>query len=288
MQQCLGKQAFEIVKSQRKRKKKTKPVFTKNSLNLDERFVDFQFDNNSFDIWIRLASIGNRIQVKLPARKHKHFLHYKSWPLKKSIRLRKIKDSYFIDVYFEKQVPSVKAEGTNIGIDIGYKKLIACSNGEVYGEDFQLLYEKISRKKQGSKAFKRALKQRDNKINETVNKLSLDTVKKIVVENLKSVKTGSKGKISKKFNNKLQRWSYPKVLEKLSRLCEEKGILFYKRNPAYTSQRCSLCGVIDKSNRKGEVYQCSCGNLMDADINAAINILTWEPIVPMPIIRNKS
>ncbi len=114
MQQCLGKQAFEIVKSQRKRKKKTKPVFTKNSLNLDERFVDFQFDNNSFDIWIRLASIGNRIQVKLPARKHKHFLHYKSWPLKKSIRLRKIKDSYFIDVYFEKQVPSVKAEGTNI------------------------------------------------------------------------------------------------------------------------------------------------------------------------------
>jgi len=37
MQQCLGKQALEIVKSQRKRKKKTKPVFRKDTLNLDSR-----------------------------------------------------------------------------------------------------------------------------------------------------------------------------------------------------------------------------------------------------------
>ncbi len=59
MQQCLGKQAFEIVKSQRKRKKKTKPIFSKDSLNLDERFVDFQFNQNSFDVWVRLATIVN-------------------------------------------------------------------------------------------------------------------------------------------------------------------------------------------------------------------------------------
>ena len=43
--------------------------------------------------------------------------------------------------------------------------------------------------------------------------------------------------------------------------------------PAYTSQRCSRCGVICKSNRNGETYKCACGNTMDADINAAINIL---------------
>jgi len=37
MQQCLGKQALEIVKSQRKRKKKAKPEFRKDTLNLDSR-----------------------------------------------------------------------------------------------------------------------------------------------------------------------------------------------------------------------------------------------------------
>ena len=81
------------------------------------------------------------------------------------------------------------------------------------------------------------------------------------------------GKIHKHFNNKLQRWSYPKVLGKLSMLCEEQGVTMIRISPAYTSQRCSKCGVICKSNRKGGNYKCACGNDMDADYNAAINIL---------------
>ena len=73
MQQCLGKQALEIVKSQRKRKKKTKPTFTGSTFNLDSRFVDFQYDNNTFDMWLKLSSIGNKIIIKLPTNLHKHF-----------------------------------------------------------------------------------------------------------------------------------------------------------------------------------------------------------------------
>ena len=90
---------------------------------------------------------------------------------------------------------------------------------------------------------------------------------------MKDVKKKSKGKIRKKFNNKLQRWTYPKVLEKLTMICEEKGVEFVKVPPAYTSQRCSRCGVACKSNRQGEVYKCACGNVMDADYNAPLNIL---------------
>jgi IS605 OrfB family transposase len=41
--------------------------------------------------------------------------------------------------------------------------------------------------------------------------------------------------------NKVQRWSYPKTKRKLERLCEENGVLLTKVNPAYTSQKCSLC-----------------------------------------------
>ena len=40
-----------------------------------------------------------------------------------------------------------------------------------------------------------------------------------------------------------------KVLDKLSQICEENGILFTKINPAYTSQKCSVCGEVCKSNR---------------------------------------
>jgi putative transposase len=44
---------------------------------------------------------------------------------------------------------------------------------------------------------------------------------------------------------------------------------------AYTSTTCSCCGVIEKTNRKSQaVYECAdCGIVMNADTNAAINIL---------------
>ena len=102
--------------------------------------------------------------------------------------------------------------------------------------------------------------------------MDLSKINQLVVEDLKNVK--HKNKFSKATNNKLQRWTYPKVLNKLERLCEENGILLTKINPAYTSQICSGCGTIDKDNRKGELYKCNSCNLeIDADLNASINIL---------------
>jgi putative transposase len=275
LQQCLGKQALEIVKSQRKKKKKFKPVFKSGVINLDQRFVDVEYDRNSFDIWFKLNSIGNKISLNLPGRKHKHFHKYDAWQTKKSYRLRKFGDKYFIDLIFEKKSPELKVCGKDVGIDIGYKKLIATSECEKFDTGLECVYEKISRKRQGSKSFKRSLVERDNKINESINLLPLKNIKVIVVEDLKNVKHKSSGRIRKRFNNKLQRWSYSKVLNMLSLRCEESGILFKKVNPAYTSQRCGSCGSIHKENRKAENFLClDCGYVADADFNAATNILT--------------
>lgn len=46
-------------------------------------------------------------------------------------------------------------------------------------------------------------------------------------------------------------------------------------NPAHTSQACSHCGAIDKASRRSQsLYSCtSCGHTMNADHNAALNIL---------------
>ena len=197
MQQCLGKQALEIVKSQRKKKKKSKPVFKSDVINLDSRFVDVQFDNNSFDTWIKLSSIGNKISLKLPSRKHKHFHKYQDWKLKESVRLRKFKDKYYVDFYFEKESPELKTKGKEIGLDCGYKKLLISSENKLYDTGLRPVYEKLSRKKQGSNRFKKALTERDNKINQSINKLNFKELKTIVVEDLKNVKHKSKGKINK-------------------------------------------------------------------------------------------
>ena len=68
----------------------------------------------------------------------------------------------------------------------------------------------------------------------------------------------------------IQYWSYRQVLDKLEMLSEIEGFEMILVDPAYTSQTCSACGVIDKMSRKSEVYQC---HLVD---------YLWMPITMRP------
>lgn len=55
---------------------------------------------------------------------------------------------------------------------------------------------------------------------------------------------------------------------------EEAGRSVVKIPAPYTSQTCSICGVIDASSRRGSVFRCmACGHEDHADTNAAKNIL---------------
>jgi IS605 OrfB family transposase len=168
--------------------------------------------------------------------------------------------------FYEKEEP-LKKEGKLLGIDLGYKKLITDSDGNSYGKEIYNVYQKFSKKIRGSKNYQQLKTERDKLINQYCNQLPVDKIKQLIIENLKYVKHG------RKFNSQVQRWSYPKTVAKIERLCEENGVSLIKVDPSYTSQTCSRCNVILKSNRIGELYSCSCGNIMDADINAAINIL---------------
>jgi len=278
LKQCLGKQALGIVKSAKTKKKSRKPAIQRASIELDSRFTEFLGSSNSFDIWVKLSSIGNKIKLFLPSKKHEHYNSFikEGWNLKKFTRLRKVKNNYYIDVFFEKKEPDKKNNGNIKGIDIGYKKLIVSSDEEFIGKDFETIVNKITRKKHKSKGFKRSLEERDNYINKCVNELDLERTKVLVVEKLKNVKKNSKKKrkIRTKFMNKLQRWTYSKLLSRLRLRCEREGVLLVDVGPAYTSQTCSQCGNKDKNSRCGENFKCTtCGYSADADYNASLNIL---------------
>lgn len=257
-----------------------KPNVNNITITLDERFFDIK-NGSHFDNFVKIIlpffnEKGTRaLQVKLPLKQHKHSNKLKAdgFHLRNGIQLKQINGKSYVNLIWEKNVNTTHSGDKTIGIDIGYKKLIATSEGETFGIEMEKLYESISRKKQGSQNFKNSLTHRDNEINRVINQIDLSGVSTLIIEDLKLVKSNSKGKIHKTFNNKLQRWSYRKAIDKLSRLSEQRGIKLVKVSPAYTSQTCSSCGVIDKSNRNGEVYQCSsCGYAVDADINASINI----------------
>lgn len=273
--QLIYKHASEIVRAIKFRKgKKSKPIVKNFSINFDYRMMKVEESNNSFDKWIRLRLPfikekykNQRIEILIPIKEHKHSLKFKDWKQANTVGLNK----NYITFVFEKETPIPKSEGKIIGIDQGYKNLITTSEGEFIGKDFNKTYEKIARKKQGSKAFKRSLAERDNEINRQLNILNLNPIREIVAEDLRNLKRNVKH--SKKFNNKLQRWSYPKVVNKLERLCEENRVLFTKVDPAYSSQKCSKCGFIHKDNRNKDTFLCiKCGYINHADLNAAINL----------------
>lgn len=275
--EIIYKQASEIIRSQNK--KKIKPYIKNISINLKDSFLRYSTDAKSFDEFIQISlpyksveTKRNTLKLRLPIKQHKQSLKFKDWTRKKSIQLKKINGNYYLTFFYEKETPQKKEGSDSLGIDMGYKKLIATSREEYLGKEMESLYEKISKKKQGSKNFKQVLIQRDQTINQICNKLDLEGVSTLYIEALKDVK--HKSKFSKQFNNKLQHWSYLKTTKKLSMLCEEQGIRLEKVSPAYTSQTCSKCGFIHKENRRGEIFKCiKCGVSLDADFNASLNIL---------------
>lgn len=75
-------------------------------------------------------------------------------------------------------------------------------------------------------------------------------------------------------NTVLAMWSYSELQKMIEYKAERLGIKVRKINPAYTSQKCSKCGNIDKDNRLDQAtFICKeCGLNLNADYNASLNI----------------
>jgi ribosomal protein L37AE/L43A len=81
--------------------------------------------------------------------------------------------------------------------------------------------------------------------------------------------------LSKRINRLLSRFGKACVVTKLKSMEEEFGIVTMYENSAYTSQQCSVCGYMDKSNRKSQsVFECKfCHSIIHADVNAPRNLM---------------
>ena len=103
-----------------------------------------------------------------------------------------------------------------------------------------------------------------------------------VIENLTGIRKQRKGK---RMNRRVSNWTFRQFESYLKYKLEERGKRLEYVDARYTSQRCSNCGYIHKSNRNAEHFECkACGHIMDADYNAAINIrdLYLESTNPIP------
>ena len=150
-----------------------------------------------------------------------------------------------------------------------------------YEKRLRVKNRSLARKKKGSTGFRKT-KSELNKLHSKIanvrkgflHKISFRYVKEnslIVCEDLKVSNMIKFGSLSKHIAD--VSWSL--FFNQLRYKSKQYEKTFVQINPKYTSQKCNSCGHIAKENRLNQAnFHCvSCGQLQNADFNAAKNIL---------------
>lgn len=161
-------------------------------------------------------------------------------------------------------------------MDTGINALASLSDGRQLGLDAKAHVERIKRCKHGSlgqQKARRSLKQRMDEIAKEIT--STPDLRLVVVERLRDLNKNTKKRrrLRRSTRRSLGAWAYRYWLSRVESRCEDNRVVFRSVNPAYTSQRCSACGHVERMNRSSTNFLCrSCGHADNADLNAALNI----------------
>lgn len=270
------RQALQVVVLTRKSLKSKKKFGTCPHFSgfpvLDSKFITIELGKKSFDLAIKLSTLNKGNRITLLTKKTKPLNKWLNYPNAKLIQGCQLRDNEII-LFIEFDIQE-KQIGETLGIDLGINKLITTSNGELLGTKFKIIRDKLNRKIQGSKSFRKTQKERTNYINQQLNLLPWNKLQTLIIEDLKNLKLGKKKNRGKLFRKALSPWTYSQIISRIESKAQENRVCLVRVNPRNTSRRCPECGFIDKENRKNEKFVClQCSHREDADIVGAKNIL---------------
>ena len=199
-------------------------------------------------------------------------------------------NKYYISFTFYTDIVS-KETNEAVGIDLGIKDFVICSDGTVYPNmrflekslrKLKISQRRLDKKQKGSKNREKARlkvnkihKKVKNQRNDYQHKVSRELANKnrtIFLETL-DVKNMMK---NKRLARAIQDVSWSSFITKLEyKIAENQGCIV-KIDPFYPSSKtCSNCGCVkDKLLLSERTYHCTeCGYIIDRDLNASINIL---------------
>jgi len=248
--------------------------------NPKNKFI--RFDKRTFSFKNGIVSVSTiNGRKKFPIKIPKCFEKYLSWNCKSSVLILK-NNQLWLNLIFKKDFAPIEPK-TVLGLDRGINNIVVTSDNSFYNSKqlknvkgkYQYLKAKLQSK--GTPSAKRRLKRLSGKEKRFVRDVNHCISKQIAnnefdcyaLEDLKKIPR-NKGR---KFNKMLGSWSFFQLENFLKYKAEELGKSIIKVNPKYTSQMCSKCEHIEKSNRNGSRFKCkSCGFELDADLNASRNI----------------
>ncbi len=275
---------------------KFKSKYEKNSYNtvaVYSKYKDKEYCNIELDL--------NNRKIKLPKLKWVDIRGYRNTfsingRIKSATISKEPNGKYYVSVLYEMpDIKTIARPRTIVGIDIGIKKLLTLSDGtnydnnkyiEKYQKRIKRKQRELSRKVKGSKNYYKCKKELAilysklansrkyyvHKITKNItDEYDIITCEKLSTKEM--ITKGTKVKLSKKIYDA----TFSEVLRQLEYKTRFKGKEFYQVNTYYpSSQICSRCDNKDKKykNLNEREYKCiKCGQVLDRDFNASINIM---------------
>lgn len=291
--------ATETLASVNARKKKGKKVSCPQSkccpIRYDNRSLTIDFANRT----INILTLEGR--VKLPIFVPKYFEQYLGWK-RCSGDLFQTKGKTYLHLVFEREIEDVQPSGKHVGIDRGIKNIAVVSDNRFFGgekiKQVSERYERLrsslqSKKTRSSKRHLRKISHSERLFRKDANHCiakkivaGLEKGTTIVLEKLTGIRGGAKkltleerqaGKktLRKPQRKEVNKWNFFQFEQFLKYKAENHGCKVVYIDARYTSQRCSKCGHIAKSNRKCQsLFKCKkCNFQVNADLNGSRNIV---------------
>ncbi len=179
--------------------------------------------------------------------------------------------------------------GDVVGVDFGITRPAVASNNQFFGnrswKATERRYFRLKRALQskGSDSAKRHLKKLSHKVSrfrldcdhvvsrQLVQSVAPGTI--IVIENLKDIRMETRQN-GKEQRRAMHQWSFNRLRDLLVYKAEECGCVVVAVDPRHTSQCCSRCGDVHRSNRQSQSrFKCqNCGFELNADLNSSRNL----------------
>ena len=275
---------------------KFKSKYNRNSYNTTAVYKSYK-DKEYCNIELDLINK----KIKLPKLKRVNIRGYRNinsinGKIKNATISKEANGKYYVSILYEMydEAPKINHR-TIVGIDLGIKKLLTLSDGITYDNNKYLQkYEKrikrkqreLSRKQKKSKNYYKCKKELAVLYSKLVNarkyythKITKDITDEydiITCEKLFTKEMITKGK-DNKLSTKINDATFSEIIRQLSYKAKFKGKNFYQINTYYpSSQICSRCDNQDKKYKdlNEREYKCiKCGQMLDRDFNASINIM---------------
>lgn len=271
--------------------KKAKRTFRKHgAIAYDDRILKWYIDQQRVSIW----SVGGRLNI----------------PYKAGERQRKLLQSqkgesdlvysggkFFLLAVCDLPDPTEQEVEAALGIDMGVTNIAVDSDGEIHTsaviENKRRKYHRLRRllQKRKTRASRKKLKRMSGKqmrfqrdVNHCTAKHLVSkaqhTNRAIAIEDLTHIRARTRVR-GKEERARRSNWAFAQLRDFLSYKAQLAGVPLRVVDPRYTSQRCAVCGHIEKANRRSQSeFLClACGHEAHADVNAACNIASeWAAL----------